>query len=155
MPPCCLMSTCYTLACMLIARYPIALSSLVVAGNRVTGKQLLRDQNTWQHQLTQKARLSKVTRCCISLMTSPIPSRQGSFTSPPPPASPRRPSGLGLGSNAEQRKARREQFRSFYGLKNETVEEQGLERGEGSKTGDPLDLSESKSEWWARSGADE
>jgi len=90
-------------------------------------------------------------------MTSPIPSRQGSFTSPPPPASPRRPSGHGLGSNAEQRRARREQFRSFYGLKNGTgtVEEQGLERGEGSKTGDPLDLSDFKSEWWARSGADE
>ena len=145
MPPCCLLSTCYTLACIFIARYPIALSSLVVvAGNRVTGKQVLQDQDTWQHQLTQKARLSSITRCCVSSMTSPIPSRQGSFTSPPPPASPRRPSGLGLGSNAEQRKARREQFRSFYGLKNETVEEQGPERGEGSKTGDPLDLSEFK-----------
>jgi hypothetical protein len=74
-------------------------------------------------------------------MTSPIPSRQGSFTSPPP-ASPRRPSGLGLGGsqNAEQRRARREQFRSFYGLKGGTVEDGQVETGASSRTGDPLDI---------------
>jgi hypothetical protein len=74
-------------------------------------------------------------------MASPIPSRQGSFTSPPPPASPRRPSGLGAGQNAEQRKARREQFRSFYGLKGGP--EGAVVEGETSKSGDPLDIGQS------------
>lgn len=74
----------------------------------------------------------------ISYMASPIPSRQGSFTSPPP-ASPRRPSGLGLGAgkNAEERRARREQFRSFYGLKGGP---EGVAEGETAKTGNPLDI---------------
>jgi hypothetical protein len=71
-------------------------------------------------------------------MASPIPSRQGSFTSPPP-ASPRRPSGLGAGQNAEQRRARREQFRSFYGLKGGP---EGVAEGEAVKAGDPLDIGE-------------
>jgi hypothetical protein len=70
-------------------------------------------------------------------MTSPIPSRQGSLTSPPP-ASPRRPSGLSAGQSVEQRRARREQFRSFYGLKGEGQSN----NGESSKSGDPLDLGE-------------
>jgi hypothetical protein len=72
------------------------------------------------------------------LMASPIPSRQGSFTSPPP-ASPRRTSGLGAGQNAEQRRARREQFRSFYGLKGGP---EGVAEGEAVKAGDPLDIGE-------------
>jgi len=71
-------------------------------------------------------------------MASPIPSRQGSFASPPP-ASPRRPSGLGTGQNAEQRRARREQFRSFYGLKGGP---EGVSEGEAVKAGDPLDIGE-------------
>lgn len=69
-------------------------------------------------------------------MASPISSRQGSLTSPPP-ASPRRPSGLGAGRNDEQRRARREQFRSFYGLKGGP---EGVAEGEASKPGDPLDI---------------
>jgi hypothetical protein len=72
-------------------------------------------------------------------MASPIPSRQGSFISPPP-ASPRRPSGLGAGQNAEQRRARREQFRSFYGLKGGP--EGSVVEGESAKAGDPLDIGE-------------
>jgi hypothetical protein len=71
-------------------------------------------------------------------MASPLPSRQGSFTSPPP-ASPRRPSGIGAGQNAEQRRARREQFRSFYGLKGGP---EGVTEGEAVKAGDPLDIGE-------------
>lgn len=48
-------------------------------------------------------------------MSGPIPSRQPSVTSPPATPS-RRPSALAGGGTAERR-ARREQFRSFYGLK--------------------------------------
>lgn len=83
-------------------------------------------------------------------MSGPIPSRQPSFTSPPPTPPTRRPSALsGAGGvSAEQRRARREQFRSFYGLqggpKDQTVVEGEPQTGEGSKarkTGDPLDIS--------------
>lgn len=88
-------------------------------------------------------------------MAGPIPSRQPSFTSPPPTPSPRRPSALSGGANAEQRRARREQFRSFYGLQGApksqavAVDEAGQPGlGEGSssrKSGDPLDISKLRS----------
>ena len=81
--------------------------------------------------------LHPVSLCPHTLMASPIPSRQGSFASPPP-ASPRRPSGLGAGQNAEQRRARREQFRSFYGLKGGP--DGALVEGVSVKAGDPLDI---------------
>lgn len=83
-------------------------------------------------------------------MSGAIPSRQPSIVSPPPTPSPRRPSALAGGASAEQRRARREQFRSFYGLKggSGSVNESGLETrtetaevGGSPKTGDPLDIS--------------
>lgn len=85
-------------------------------------------------------------------MSGPIPSRQPSFTSPPPTPPTRRPSALSGGVSAEQRRARREQFRSFYGLQGgpkdqtqtQTVVEGESHTGEGSntnKTGNPLDIS--------------
>jgi hypothetical protein len=49
---------------------------------------------------------------------------------------------LGAGKSAEERRARREQFRSFYGLNGGP--EGTVVEGQAAKSGDPLDIGQLK-----------